>query len=96
MIGRILRQHAVVAEQVEITISRDYRKEGELYGWWGEAWLSTASHVLPGDELTLELRGGIATPIVIERVTVDTRAGRMLVRFTGSGPLETSVEATGS
>lgn len=96
MVGRILRQHAVVAEQVEITIARDYRREGEVDGWWGEAWLSTASHVLPGDELTLELRGSVATTIVIERVTVDTKAGRMLVRFTGSGPLNETMKETGS
>jgi hypothetical protein len=96
MIARILRQQAVVADQVEISLARDYRRVGELESWWGEAWLSTASHVLPGDELTLEVSGGVATPIVIERVTVDSTASRMLVRFTGSGPLDQTIEETGS
>jgi hypothetical protein len=86
----------VVADQVEISLARDYRRVGELESWWGEAWLSTASHLLPGDELTLVLSGGVVTPIVIERVTVDSKASRMLVRFTGSGPLGEALEETGS
>lgn len=88
MIGRLRNPHGTVAEQVEITIARDHRRLDQGDGWRGEAWLSTESHVLPGDELTLEMVDGRATPILVERVTVDTRAGRMLVRFTGSGPLD--------
>jgi hypothetical protein len=95
MIGRLLNHQGVVADKVEVTIARDSRREGELDGWWGETWLSTASHVLPGDELTLELRDGVAIPIVVERVTVDSKAGRMLVRFTGSGSLDGGSDATG-
>lgn len=96
MTGRLLKHRAVIADQLEVTISRDSRKVDQREGWWGELWLSTATHVLPGDELMLELKGGTATPIVIERVTVDTKAGKMLVRFTGSGALADGSEATGS
>ena len=96
MTGRLLKHRAVIADQLEVTISRDSRKVDQREGWWGELWLSTATHVLPGDELMLELKGGAATPIVIERVTVDTKAGKMLVRFTGSGALADGSEATGS
>lgn len=88
VIGRLLNRDGVVADQVRVTIARDYRRLDHLDGWRGEAWLSTASHVIPGDELILELNGGDGAPIVIERVTVDTKAGQMLIRFTGSGPLE--------
>ena len=95
MTGRLLKHRAVIADQLEITISPDSRKMEQREGWWGEVWLSTATHVLPGDELVLELRESGPHPIVIERVTVDSKAGRMLVRFTGSGRLGIS-EATGS
>lgn len=88
MIGRLLNRAGVVADQVRVTLTRDYRRLDLLDGWRGEAWLSTAAHVLPGDELTLQLGEGDGAPIVVERVTVDSKAGQMLVRFTGSGPLE--------
>ena len=87
MTGRLLKHRAVIADQLEITISRDSRKVDQPNGWWGEVTLSTAIHVLPGDELTLELRESELVPITIERVTVDSKAGKMLVRFAGSGPL---------
>ena len=87
MTGRLLKHRAVIADQLEITISRDSRKVDQPNGWWGEVTLSTAIHVLPGDELTLELRESAPVPITIERVTVDSKAGKMLVRFAGSGPL---------
>ena len=87
MIGRLLTHRAVIADQLEITISRDARRPGQSEGWWGEVWLSTATHVLPGDELVLELKDSRQHPIVVERVTVDSKAGRMLVRFTGAGRL---------
>lgn len=90
MTGRLLKHRAVIADQLEVTISRDSRRLDQSDGWWGELWLSTAIHVLPGDELTLDSPETGPTPIVIERVTVDSKAGRMLVRFTGSGPLATS------
>ena len=77
---------------MDISIARDHRKEGDQASWWGETWLSTTTHVLPGDELTLELKDAGPTAIVIERVTVDTKAGRMLVRFSGKGPLESAPE----
>jgi hypothetical protein len=88
MIGRLLNHQAVVAEQVEVTISRDYRRVDQAEGWWGETWISTAAHVLPGDELTLQLNNAVTAPIVVERVTVDSKAGRMLVRFRGTGHLD--------
>jgi hypothetical protein len=88
-----MRHRAVVADRVEVTIARESRKVGAQDSWWGEAWLSTDSHVLPGDELTLQLGGADPAPIVIERVTVDSKAGRMLVRFTGKGPLAPDAEA---
>ena len=84
MIGRLLKHRAVIADQLEITLSRDSRKVDQREVWWGEFWLSTATHVLPGDELVLELKDTGTRPIVIERVTVDSKAGRMLVRFTTS------------
>ena len=90
MTGRLLKHQAVIADQLEVTISRDSRRVDQSDGWWGELWLSMATHVLPGDELTLDSTETGPTPIVIERVTVDSKAGRMLVRFTGSGPLATS------
>ena len=86
MTGRLLKHGAVIADQLEVTISRESRKLDQSNGWWGELWLSTAIHIFPGDELTLELPDNGPTPIVIERVTVDSKAGKMLVRFTGSGP----------
>jgi hypothetical protein len=86
MTGRLLKHRAVIADQVDVTISRDSRKLDQSDGWWGELWLSTDIHVFPGDALTLEFPdAGPTTTIVIERVTVDSKAGRMLVRFTGSG-----------
>lgn len=96
MIGKFLRQQGVVADQVEVTIARDYRRVDQTEGWWGEAWFSMTSQVLPGESLTLELSDGRPTPIVIERVTVDSKVGRMLVRFTGSGPLDDVLRSTGS
>lgn len=93
MVGRIMRHRAVVADQVDISIARDHRKDGDQANWWGEVWLSTATHVFPGDELTLELEDTGPTAIVIERVTVDTKAGKLLVRFTGKGPLASPREA---
>ena len=95
MTGRLLKHRAVIADQLEITVSPDSRKVNQGEGWWGEVWLSTATHVLPGDELVLELRDSGTHSIVIERVTVDSKAGRMLVRFSGSGDLGRA-EATGS
>jgi hypothetical protein len=88
MIGKLSNDAGPIAEGVEITIAPDHRRLDETDGWRGEAWLSTQSHVLPGDHLLLELNDGSSSPVVIERVTVDTRAGQMLVRFTGSGPLD--------
>ena len=85
MTGRLLKHRAVIADQVEVTISRDSRKLDQSNGWWGELWLSTDIHVFPGDGLTLEFPDAGPSAIVIERVTVDSKAGRMLVRFTGSG-----------
>jgi hypothetical protein len=90
MTGRLLKHRAVIADQLEITISRESRRIDQVNGWWGELWLSTAIHVLPGDELTLDSPETGLTPIVIERVTVDSKAGKMLVRFAGSGPLLSS------
>jgi hypothetical protein len=87
MIGRFLKHEAVIADGLEITISPDSRKVDQRDGWWGETWLSLATHVLPGDELVLQLDESGGYPVVIERVTVDSKAGRMLVRFTGSGSL---------
>jgi hypothetical protein len=90
MIGRLMNHQAVVADRVEVTIARDFRRvdQDQAEGWWGEVWLSIETHVLPGDELTLQLSESVPSPIVVERVTVDSKAGRMLVRFRGSGPLE--------
>jgi hypothetical protein len=85
MTGRLLKHRAVIANQVDVTISRDSRKLDQSNGWWGELWLSTDIHVFPGDALTLEFPDTGPSAIVIERVTVDSKAGRMLVRFTGSG-----------
>ena len=87
MTGRLLKHRAVIADQLEVTISRESRKVDQPSGWWGELTLPMAIHVLPGDELALELPGNGPVPITIERVTVDTKAGKMLVRFAGSAPL---------
>ena len=89
MTGRLLKHRAVIADQLEVTISPESRKLDQSNGWWGELWLSTDIHIFPGDELTLESSETGPTSIVIERVTVDSKAGKMLVRFTGSGPLAT-------
>jgi hypothetical protein len=86
MTGRFLNHKGVVAESVEVTIARDFRRLDGVEGWRGEAWISTESHVLPGDQLTLEMEGR-STPVRVERVTVDSKAGSMLVRFVGEGPI---------
>lgn len=95
MIGTFRNHLGTVADRIDITIARDYRRLGQGDGWWGEAWFPTASPVFPGEELTLELESGVSSPIVVERVTVDSRAGRMLVRFTGAGPLDAEPGVTG-
>jgi hypothetical protein len=88
MIGKLLNHQGIVADQVKVTIARDYRRVDQPDGWRGEAWLSTDTHILPGDRLSLELKDGAAVPILVERVTVDSKAGQMLIRFTGSGSLD--------
>jgi hypothetical protein len=87
MIGRLLNPKGIVAETVELTLTPDNRRVGLASGWRGEVWLPIDSHVVPGDTLTLELVGGTASSILVDRVTVDTEARQMLVRFTGSGSL---------
>ena len=84
---RFRGEQGVIAEGVDVTISRDHRRLDQSDNWWGEAQVPLESHVLPGHQLTMELGDGSLAPIRVERVTVDSKAGRMLIRFTGSGPL---------
>jgi hypothetical protein len=85
--GRFYRSGSVIADGVEIKIHADYRRADGREGWRGEAWLPTEAFLIPGDRLRLEVDGGDKedVEVVIDRVTVDSSAGRMLVRFS---PLE--------
>ena len=80
-IGRFSRNGSVIAESIELEISADYRRSDGRDGWRGEAWLPIDAIVLPGDQLRLHLHSGETEDVVIDRVTVDSTAGRMLVRF---------------
>lgn len=97
MIGRLLRNNEVLADNVDCMINRDYRRDDGQDGWWGETWLPLDVHLLPGDKVTWQPAGGAPAGIVIERITVDGRLGRMLVRFSGTEPSreEDSKEGTG-
>ena len=88
MIGTFSSHRGVVAGKVEVTIAPDHRRLDQSEGWRGEAWLPIDSQVLPGDTLTLEMGDGHSGSVLIERVTVDSKAGQMLIRFTSIGPME--------
>ncbi len=85
MIGKIFHLTDTIAAGVAVSLAPDQRREDGLDGWWGEVRLTSDTAVLPGDRLTLELEDGRTFPIAVERVTVDTRASQLLVRFTGTG-----------
>lgn len=86
MIGRFSRNGEVLVEGSEVTIALDDRRKEGPAAWYGEAWVPTQITVIPGDRLTLTLAGE-HREILVNRVTVDSRASRMLVRFVGNGPL---------
>jgi len=79
--GRLSRSNGIIADRVELEIRPDHRRSDGREGWYGEAWLSTDVIVIPGEHLQLHIDGGDAEEVVVDRVTVDSRAGRMLVRF---------------
>ena len=85
--GRFYRSGSVIAAGVELKIQTDHRRSDGREGWRGEAWLPTEACLIPGDRLRLEIDSEETEEIevVIDRVTVDSAAGRMLVRFS---PLE--------
>lgn len=80
-IGRFSRNGSVIADAIELEIGADYRRSDGRDGWRGEAWLPIDAVVVPGDLLRLDFATGEAEDVVIDRVTVDSKAGRMLVRF---------------
>jgi hypothetical protein len=80
-IGRFSRDGSVIADAIELEIAADYRRSDGREGWRGEAWLPTDAIIFPGDRLRLEFQTGEMEDVVIDRVTVDSKAGRMLVRF---------------
>ena len=80
-LGKLSRDGAVIAEGLEIKIGADHRRSDGRDGWRGEAWLPTDASVIPGDRLRVEITGGEAEDVIIDRVTVDSAASRMLVRF---------------
>lgn len=86
-IGRFYRGGSILAAGVELKIKADHRRRDGREGWHGEAWLPTEAFLIPGDRLRLEIdgEGTEDVEVVIDRVTVDSSAGRMLVRFS---PLE--------
>lgn len=80
--GTFSRDGTVVVPEVELKITADHRRPDGQEGWRGEAWIPTDAHVFPGDRLRLQFQGGDTETVLIDRVTVDPSAGRMLVRFT--------------
>ena len=48
-IGRLSRSDGFIADQVELEIRPDHRRNDGEEGWYGEAWLSTDAFVIPGD-----------------------------------------------
>ena len=88
MIVRLTSAKGTVAQEVEVSITRDFRNLEHPEGWRGEAWLPMDAVIMPGERLRLELPDGQSAEILIERVTVDTKDQRMLARFTGWGELD--------
>lgn len=88
MIGRLLRNGEVLADSVECDISRDYRRDDGRVGWRGETWIPIEVHLLPGDKVTWQPQDGAPIAVLVERITVGGRAGRMLVRFSSIDPQE--------
>lgn len=80
-IGRFSRNGSVIGGDIELEIRVDHRRADGRVGWHGEAWLPTDEIIIPGDRIHLEIQGEKAEDVVIDRVTVDSAAGRMLVRF---------------
>lgn len=80
-IGQFFRNGSVVAKDIELDLRTDHRRSDGRVSWHGEAWLPTDEIIIPGDQLRLEISEGETEDVVIDRVTVDSTAGRMLVRF---------------
>lgn len=82
MTGRFYRDGGPLLAEADIRITTDYRRPDGREGWRGEAYFPIDVVVLPGERLRLEPSQGSGTDIVVDRVTVDSRAERILVRFT--------------
>jgi hypothetical protein len=80
--GTFSRDGNVLINDVELSITADHRRADGRDGWRGEAWIPTEVHVFPGDRLRLQLHGSEPETVLIDRVTVDPAASRMLIRFT--------------
>lgn len=80
--GTFSRDGNVIITDVELNITADHRRADGQDGWRGEAWIPTDAQVFPGDRLRLHCHGGEPETVLIDRVTVDPSASRMLIRFT--------------